>query len=156
MRRSKYDKYRDIYEQLMSKFQNVSDSKLKDLLASWETSFAEMDEWLADPQKPVTKSMLATGLEQGLMDTYYLISELSSEYRSIASKAFVDACSEYDQGFLDKIDDRCNKILSKGKIRNESEWHLVRSKVDELTLQKDEANLEQYQKLLDDFEFKQK
>ncbi|MGL6313240.1 hypothetical protein [Vibrio sp. WXL103] len=152
MRKTKYDKYRLICERLSGDLKNVPEDSIKEILASWELSFAQLDVELSNPETTIKKSLVTAGIEQGLIDTYYVILELPDESRYEAKKYFVEACSDFEPTFLERITDRSGKILKRGKIRNESEWYIVRSKVDDLMLQRNEKEALEYQKLLDDFD----
>jgi hypothetical protein len=153
MKKTKFDKYKGLYEQLGSSFRNIPDPTLKSLADSWENYFEEMEALMSIPSNKITKSALAAGLEQGLMETYDIIAEIPEEFRVRATTAFNEACSDHFPGFMAEIDKKCEKILNRGKIRNESECHLLRSKVDRLSFdQKESSVIDSYQKLLDDFE----
>lgn len=150
MKKTKFDRYRDIYADLAGGFGVIPNTKLKSLIESWKESFAQMDDWLSNAGSGVTKSRLAPGLEQGLVDTYYLISELSDADRPAALDVFVSSCRLHDSGFVDRINERCNEILARGKITSETEHNLIRNKVDELMLLDESAeSLSRFQSLLD-------
>lgn len=87
----------------------------------------------ARPQgaKP-TSSQVVSGLEQGLRDMPKLIGEVDSQWRAAVSKALHDALSAEYPEFLRLEAARLGKVVARGKIRTEAEFHLVRHRIDVL------------------------
>ena len=87
----------------------------------------------ARPQgaKP-TSSQVVSGLEQGLRDLPNLISEVDSQWRGAVSKALHDAVAAEYPEFLRLETARLGKVVARGKIRTEAEFHLVRHRIDVL------------------------
>lgn len=84
----------------------------------------------ARPQgaKP-TNSQIVSGLEQGLRDMPNLIGEVDSQWRGAVSKALHDAVATEYPEFLQVETARLEKIMTRGKIRNEAEFNLVRHRI---------------------------
>ncbi|MFS2032774.1 hypothetical protein ACEN8I_02010 [Polaromonas sp. CT11-55] len=87
----------------------------------------------ARPQgaKP-TSSQVVSGLEQGLRDMLDLIGEVDSQWRGAVSKALHDAVAAEYPEFLLLEAARLGKVVARGKIRTEAEFHLVRHRIDVL------------------------
>lgn len=87
----------------------------------------------ARPQgaKP-TSSQVVSGLEQGLKDMPNLISEVDSQWRGAVSKALHDALAAEYPEFLLLEAARLEKVMARGEIRTEAEFHLVRYRMDVL------------------------
>lgn len=87
----------------------------------------------ARPQgaKP-TSSQVVSGLEQGLRDMPHLIGEVDSQWRGAVSKALHDAITAEYPEFLRLETARLEKVMARGKIRTEAEFHLVRYRIDVL------------------------
>ena len=87
----------------------------------------------ARPQgaKP-TSSQFVSGLEQGLRDMPHLVGEVDSQWRGAVSKALHDAVAAEYPEFLRLETARLGKVVARGKIRTEAEFHLVRHRIDVL------------------------
>jgi len=87
----------------------------------------------ARPQgaKP-TSSQVVSGLEQGLRDMPHLVGEVDSQWRGAVSKALHDAVAAEYPEFLRLETARLGKVVARGKIRTEAEFHLVRHRIDVL------------------------
>lgn len=83
-----------------------------------------------DP-KP-TSSQITTGLEQGLRETLDLMGEVDIHWRGAVSKALHDAIAAEYPEFLQVETARLEKIMTRGKIRTEADFYLVRHKIDVL------------------------
>jgi hypothetical protein len=78
----------------------------------------------------VTPSQACAGLEQGLRETPELIQAVAPEWRGAVGKAFYDALSHDYPEFLILEAERLKKVLLRGKIRSEAEYHRVRHEID--------------------------
>ncbi len=79
---------------------------------------------------PPTASAIASGLEQGLRETPLLIAEVASEWRKPISLALKQALIDQYPEFLEREEQRLQKVIDRGSIRTEAEFHLVRHHVD--------------------------
>lgn len=81
-----------------------------------------------DPK--ITTSHASAGLEQGLRETPELIQAIAPEWRAAVAKAFYDALAHDYPEFLTLESERLKKVLARGKIRSEAEYHRVRHEID--------------------------
>ena len=79
-----------------------------------------------------TASQIVIGLEQGLREMPDLIGGVDAEWRWAVSRALHDALTTEYPEFLAFDAKRLEKILSRGKIRTEAEFYLVRHRIDVL------------------------
>lgn len=100
------------------------------------------------PPEGVTRSTLATGMEQGLRETPKLIQSMSPEARRHAAQALASATQAHYPDFLAKTAERIAKVKARGSICGESEFNLIRHQVDELEgIPGDNAELQQLYEL---------
>lgn len=64
-----------------------------------------------------------------------LVGAVEAQWRWAVAKAWHDAISSEYPGFLQIEAERLQKILARGKIRTEGEFHLVRYQIDVLEAQ---------------------
>ena len=83
-----------------------------------------------NPPPGVERSELAQGLEQGLREVPLLLRSLPDQYRSVASKAYHAALESEYPAFLTNQQERLAKVVGRGRILGESEFHLVRYAID--------------------------
>jgi len=131
-RNSEFDQLYAAYTQLINEFRSLKHPKLDELANSLEKSFTQIDEWLAQPTPPVTRSALVTGMEQGLRETPQILADFPAELRELALKAYWKIVEHYVPDFVEKDRELIEKVKERGKIRNEREWYLLRHRVDEL------------------------
>jgi hypothetical protein len=81
-----------------------------------------------DPR--ITTSQASAGLEQGLRETPELIQAIAPQWRVVVAKAFYDALAHDYPQFLALESERLKKVLARGKIRSEAEYHRVRHEID--------------------------
>jgi hypothetical protein len=81
-----------------------------------------------DPK--ITTAQASAGLEQGLRETPELIQAVAPEWRAAVAKAFYDALAHDYPEFLALEAERLKKVLARGKIRSEAEYHRVRHEID--------------------------
>lgn len=101
----------------------------------------------------VNRSVLTSGLEQGLREMPMIFQSMSPEVRKLSVHALAAAVSAHYPDFLHKDAERLAKIKVRGSIRGEREFYLVRQRVD--LLEGEPSQLEELQhlyQLLDRFE----
>ena len=98
-----------------------------------------------------TKSQFAAGLEQGLRDTPDFIAMVSPEWRAHVAKALNNAVQTAYPEFLAKDAERLEKIRDRGKIKTDSEYYLIRHKIDVLEGSGDTKLLMDFYALVDSF-----
>ncbi|MBC5768719.1 hypothetical protein [Ramlibacter albus] len=85
----------------------------------------------ARAQNPrVTASQVGAGLEQGLRETPGLIQGVAPAWRAQAAAAFHNAVLSVYPEFMVLESERLKKVLARGKIRSEAEFHRVRYEID--------------------------
>ncbi len=83
----------------------------------------------------VSRSTLASGMEQGLREMTILVQSMPPEARRRAVLALAEAISAHHAGFLAKDAERLAKIKARGFIRSENEYYLIRHQVDLLEVE---------------------
>ncbi|KGM38520.1 hypothetical protein JY96_21675 [Aquabacterium sp. NJ1] len=80
----------------------------------------------------VTKSVIASGIEQGIREMPLLLQALPEQVRVVASQALCSALQQYAPDVQAKDMERLKKVVARGKIKGESEYYLVRHHIDAL------------------------
>ncbi len=88
----------------------------------------------------VTKSAIASGLEQGIRETPLVLCSLPKEVRVSANRALALAINRHAPDFHKKDQERLAKIISRGSVKSEAEYHLVRHQIDVLEVTIGEAS----------------
>lgn len=154
-KRSKYDKLFAVFESLCAQLASIPDDNARRLIGSWETAKVQYAQWLSDPESGVTKSKVAVGLEQGLRETPQRLQRVAPQWRTQAVVALQAAIENEFPEFAAKQRDALAKVLSRGSIRGESEFYLVRHEVERLEgTTGAEALLSSYYGLLEAFEIR--
>lgn len=154
-KQSKYDKLFAAFESLCEQLAAVPDENARGFISSWEKAKAQYTEWLSDPQSKVTKSKVAVGLEQGLHETPQRLQRIAPEWRGQAVAALEAAIENKFPEFGVKQRKALSTVLSRGSIRGEPEFYLVRHEVDRLEgATGSEALLSKYYDLLEAFELR--
>jgi len=91
-----------------------------------------MHSMLIANKPPVKRSALVAGLEQGLREIPLLLSDLPEVERRLALKTFRRVVESNTAGFFKRDQEALDKIVARGKIKNEGEWYLIRHRVDEI------------------------
>jgi len=129
-KRSKYDKLFAVFESLCAQLAAVPDDDAYGVVRSWENAKVQYAQWLSDPRSGVTRSKVAAGLEQGLRETPQRLQRVAPQWRGQAVAALQTAIENEFPEFGAKQRGALSKILSRGSIRGESEFYLVRHEVD--------------------------
>tara|TARA_B100001063_G_C16578650_1_gene459609 strand:+ start:76 stop:462 length:387 start_codon:yes stop_codon:yes gene_type:complete len=79
---TKFDKLMKVYQELMLEFKELDSDLITNILDSWSTSFAQMEQYLE--HKQIRKSQMNSGLQQGLKELPDLLSDLPDKEREIA------------------------------------------------------------------------
>lgn len=107
-------------------------------------------------QHPELKpSNVAAGLEQSWRETPRLIRRISIKWRPLVSKAWNDATLSAYPEFLAREKIQLQKVIERGRIRTEAEFHRVSHEID--VLEGEDAPLAQMQllySLIDAFQAK--
>jgi hypothetical protein len=122
----------DTYEELSQELGKFDNSYLEKLIISWSKSINEVNEWLSDPDCTVKSSQITSGFEQGLRELPSLLVDLPVEIRSPVIQVFNQVVSYHLPKFFEKSKAQLQAIVSKGKIKNENDWHIVRLRMDDI------------------------
>ncbi|SEL77532.1 hypothetical protein SAMN05216359_11694 [Roseateles sp. YR242] len=138
-----------VFDEFHHALEGLDDSTSRRLAENW----AGVRPQYAEPPAGIPRSALAAGMEQGLRETPMLMQAMNPEARRHAAKALASATLAHYPDFLAKTAERITKVKARGSIRGESEFHLIRSRVDELEGASGQSiDLQQLYKLLDAYE----
>ena len=129
---TRFEKLAEAYAQLGLEFRDIGNVKLVELVDTWDKSLFQMRSMLIVNKPPVKRSALVAGLEQGLREIPSLLSELPEVERCLALKTFRRVVESNAPGFFERDREALDKIVARGKIKNEGEWYLIRHRVDEI------------------------
>lgn len=129
--KQKFEVLTGIYALLGSEFRRLGIPKLVAIADSWEKALSQMQQ-LRATKAQVKTSVLVAGLEQGLRETSLILSSLPEAERHLALKIFRHVVFLHAPSFLEKEREKIQRIVARGKIKNETEWHLIRHRVDEI------------------------
>jgi len=137
-----------VFDQFHNAIAALDDPRAKLLAGNWA---AHRDQY-AKPNG-VPRSALAGGMEQGLRETPMLLTSMRSDLRKVAAEALAAAVAAHYAEFVAKDAARLQKVQSRGHIRGENEYYLVRHHVDILEGQPGrEAELHRLYQLVQQFE----
>jgi len=131
-KRTKYDKLVAVNERLavnLSKIDHPNTQYFAKLFGQ-----AGPGQWEEDKKRDpsVTRSQIASGLEQGLRDLAPNLAAQPQEIRSAAISAYRDAVQAEYPEFFERDKQRLAKVMSCGRVRTESEWYLLQHRLDEI------------------------
>lgn len=151
-RRSKYEQLSAVFERFHDELGKLPDRRAAELCAVWEKGKL----WYADllASRQATRSELAAALEQVLRETPQILQSMPAQHRLAALKALADALAAEYPSFLEQDQVRLSKILARGSIRTESEYYLIRNRIDLLEGEGQEEELAELYSLVDKFESK--
>ncbi len=143
-------------ENVTTELRRVDDPTVAALADSLARSIREDREIFASAKPTASKSMLASGLTQGLRELPEILKHLPQVSRNVRH-ALLFACRRAVEadlpGFFDKERERAAQVIARGRIRNEDEWYLVRSLIDEYEAEPQRrADLPALYRLVDSFE----
>jgi hypothetical protein len=146
--RSKLERLVASFDCFYGQLADVPEAAFAELRDSWQT----YKETVVGRNVPgVRRSQLAAGLEQGLRELPLLLDSMTPETRKRAAVAYASAIKKEHPEFFQDIRDRFDKIVARGRIRGEAEFHLVRSEIDFLEARgAKSAELDLLYELIDD------
>ena len=127
---TKFDRLTAVLDEFHQQLGNEQHEFIVRLNESWEN--AKRDYVLALEAGVVTKSAIASGIEQGIRETPLLLRVLPEQLRSFANQALSSALQRHAPDLQAKELERLRKIIERGKIKGESEYYLVRHHIDAL------------------------
>jgi len=149
--KTKLDKLVLVYLELgneLRKFDNPT-------LEKWTAPLLSIEKWREEMILKAKPSMIVAGLEQGLREVPEILAScnLPNDIQQMAFKAYYHVVESHVDGFFIKDREKREKIVTRGKIKNEKEFYLIRNRVDEIEREPSyETELSILYKLLDDFE----
>ncbi|TXK59046.1 hypothetical protein [Alkalisalibacterium limincola] len=131
MRRTRLENLVAVCDRFGKSLEGIPDSTARSLHDVYADLSARMIEVRArNPE--VRSSEFASGIEQGLREAPESFSAVSAQWRETVEKAFYAAFrAEYPE-FMAKEAARLEKVETRGRIRTDSEYYLVRHQVDAL------------------------
>lgn len=136
---TKFDRLTAVLNDFHQLLENEQHELIVRLNESWEK--AKQDYKLALEAGVVTKSAIASGLEQGIRETPLLLRTLPEQIRSLANQALSSALQRHAPDLYSKELERLQKIIARGRIKSESEYYLVRYHIDALEGTPSDSNL---------------
>jgi hypothetical protein len=131
-RRSRFDVYSIVYDRFNNELLKCNDPHAATLARAWVDAKAEFANWLSDPAKKVSRSSMASGMEQGLREIPMVLSGVPAPIRERLIKAFRQILQEEAPDFLSGDADKLIRIVKRGRLRNGNEYYLVRHRLDEI------------------------
>ena len=116
-----------LFDQFHSVIAPLDDPWAKRLAGNWSKI---RHQYVAPAGAP--RSALAAGMEQGLREIPEFLGSMRPEVRKIAAHALEVAIASHYPEFSAKDAARLEKIKSRGSIRGENEYYLVRHHIDTL------------------------
>ncbi|NHQ88425.1 hypothetical protein HA050_20195 [Iodobacter sp. HSC-16F04] len=151
---TKYDKLFAVFEELTKQLQLIPDEKLQVYVGFLIQMPEQFNQMLAS-NRGLTKSKMATGLEQALREVPEIFSNLKPAARLSALNAWNASIQKEFPEFAEKSKEKIARILIRGHIKNEPEYYLIRSEVDALEgVEAQDSVLKQYYSLIEKFEVK--
>jgi hypothetical protein len=139
-----------VYQRLGIELRSVKDPALTALADLCENYVAKLPEILNEAG--ASRSNVASGMEQGLRDMSFMLPQ-KPELRRACAAAFRSSVNAHYPDFFKKDEARLARVLARGRVRSESEWYLVRHRIDEIEGDKaHESDLAKLYKLVDEFE----
>lgn len=132
MRKTKFDLYFEICQRLVTALSNIDSARLSTIVDSYSKAVDQISEWVSEEKNPVPKSAIAKGLEQGVNDLPMLIDDLEPPIRSAALTAYWAALDSVIPDYAERLSKNIQRILKRGYIKSESEFYLLRNRLDKI------------------------
>jgi len=132
MRKTKFDAYFEICQKLIAELSGLGSKELQPLIDGFSNSIDQIDAWEIDARFPAPKSEIAKGLEQGVNELPLFFEELESGLRSKAFHVYYSAVNSVIPDYQEKIKNKIQRIIKRGKINSESEFYLLRNRLDQI------------------------
>lgn len=101
-------------------------------MEGFSNSIDQISIWVANDKFPAPKSVIATGLEQGVNELPLFFEEMEPSLRETVFQTYYSALDEIVPDYQEKLSNRVQRILKRGKIKSESEFYLLRSRLDQI------------------------
>lgn len=115
-----------VYDAFHQAMRHEVDPQSQKLCANW----ASIKPQCIGPGAVGTPSQLSAGLEQGLREFPMQFQQMSATCRVAAAHALTAALREHLPAFAAEQAERLGKVITRGSIRSEREFYLVRHAID--------------------------
>lgn len=150
---AKFENFVAAYSQLVAEFQNAGDPTLSAIAESWASSLSQLRVALSQSPPPVKPSVLFAGLEQALLETPTLVSDLPEKPRRLALAALHRITNSHLPGLFEKQRKVIDEVIVRGKIKTEKEWCLLRHCVDEIESENSQSSeLSRLYRMIEEYE----
>ncbi|MDP2595470.1 hypothetical protein [Alteromonas stellipolaris] len=132
MRKTKFDVYFEICQKLVAELSDLESKELQPLIDGFSDSIEKISVWVANNSFPAPKSVIATGLEQGVNELPMFFEEMKPSLREAAFQTYYSTLNEIVPNYQEKLSSRVQRIIKRGKIKSESEFYLLRNRLDQI------------------------
>ena len=132
MRKTKFDAYFEICQKLVAELSGLGSKGLQPLVDGFSDSIDQINVWVTDNTFPAPKSEIAKGLEQGVNDLPQFFEEIEPNLRATAFHAYYSAINSVIPDYQEKLSNKIQRIIGRGKINSESEFYLLRNRLDQI------------------------
>jgi hypothetical protein len=132
MRKTKFDTYFEICQRVVAALSDTESKQLSEFIGSFSESVDQISAWVAEKTFPTPKSEIAKGLEQGINELPLLLEDLEPHHRSKALAAYWGAVNSVVPDYSAKFYAKIQSILKLGSIKTESEFYLLRNRLDQI------------------------
>lgn len=132
MRKTKFDVYFEICQRLVAELSDLGSKELQTLIDGFSNSIEQISVWVANNNLPAPKSVIATGLEQGVNELPLFFEEMKPSLRETAFQTYYSILNEIVPNYQEKLSSRVQRIIKRGKIKSESEFYLLRNRLDQI------------------------
>lgn len=112
---------------LAEAFELVGDPHLTEIATAWRNVLPKYDVLLAEG---VPVSSLTAGLVQGLSEVPAIVGSFEPEIKAIALDTYYSVVMREAPEFMKKLEATITRMLARGQIRTEHEYHLARAVID--------------------------
>jgi hypothetical protein len=105
---------------------------LQPLIDSFSNSIDQISVWVANNKFPAPKSVIGTGLEQGVNELPMFFEEMEPSLRATAFQTYYSVLNAIVPDYQEKLSNRVQRIIKRGKIKSESEFYLLRNRLDQI------------------------
>ena len=132
MRKTKFDVYVEICQRLVADLSGLGSKELQPLIDGFSNSIDQISIWKAENKFPAPKSEIATGLEQGVNELPMFFEEMEPGLRAKAFHSYYSALNAVVPDYQEKLSNRVQLIIKRGKINSKSEFYLLRNRLDQI------------------------
>lgn len=131
-RRSQFEALQAIFDRFNAELSKVPHEKARAIAINWGKFKEQQSDLLANRASGITRSKLSEGMKQGLRETPLILAGFPKEVHAPLLRVFRKITAEEMPGFFDFEREKLARVLERGRLRNEADWHLARHRVDEI------------------------